>query len=244
MQKNMTPLIGIPAHPTISDYRGGKATIQTCGENYLNSVAAVGGTPLIVPIYDDPEALDRYTALCDGFLIPGGIDVNPICYGETPHPLLGQCRLDFDKYQLHFIERMRASGKPILAVCRGIQIINVAYGGTLYQDVSLHGPETMHHYQQDVTPGGASHRVTIEQDSILYRLYGGELWTNSFHHQSIKDLGAGLRITARAEDGIIEAVEATDHPYLHAVQWHPESFFVRKDNYMLAIFEDFIKQCR
>ena len=240
----MRPVIGISAHPTLHDYRGNKSTIQSCGENYLFSLEAVGAVPLILPIYDDPEALDRYVGLCDGYLIPGGIDVNPISYGETPHPLLETTRLDFDEYQLHLIERMRVSKKPVLAICRGIQIVNVAYGGTLYQDVSLHGEGTMRHSQVDITPGGISHHVSIEDDSILHRLYGSELWTNSYHHQSIKDLGAGLRITARADDGIIEAVEATDHPYLHAVQWHPESFFVRPDNYMLAIFEDFVKQCR
>ena len=240
----MRPVIGISAHPTLHDYRGNKSTIQSCGENYLFSLEAVGAVPLILPIYDDPEALDRYVGLCDGYLIPGGIDVNPISYGETPHPLLETTRLDFDEYQLHLIERMRVSKKPVLAICRGIQIVNVAYGGTLYQDVSLHGEGTMRHSQVDITPGGISHRVSIEDGSILHRLYGSELWTNSYHHQSIKDLGAGLRITARADDGIIEAVEATDHPYLHAVQWHPASFFVRPDNYMLAIFEDFVKQCR
>ena len=240
----MRPVIGISAHPTLHDYRGNKSTIQSCGENYLFSLEAVGAVPLILPIYDDPEALDRYVGLCAGFMIPGGIDVNPISYGETPHPLLETTRLDFDEYQLHLIERMRVSKKPVLAICRGIQIVNVAYGGTLYQDVSLHGEGTMRHSQVDITPGGISHRVSIEDGSILHRLYGSELWTNSYHHQSIKDLGAGLRITARADDGIIEAVEATDHPYLHAVQWHPESFFVRPDNYMLAIFEDFVKQCR
>ena len=240
----MRPVIGISAHPTLHDYRGNKSTIQSCGENYLFSLEAVGAVPLILPIYDDPEALDRYVGLCDGYLIPGGIDVNPISYGETPHPLLETTRLDFDEYQLHLIERMRVSKKPVLAICRGIQIVNVAYGGTLYQDVSLHGEGTMRHSQVDITPGGISHHVSIEDGSILHRLYGSELWTNSYHHQSIKDLGAGLRITARADDGIIEAVEATDHPYLHAVQWHPASFFVRPDNYMLAIFEDFVKQCR
>lgn len=240
----MKPLIGIHAHPTQTEYRGSKSTVNSCGENYLFSLEKAGAVPLILPIYDDPDALDRYTALCDGFLIPGGIDVNPIRYGETPHPLLGQCRMDYDDYQIHSIERMIASGKPILAICRGIQIVNVALGGTLWQDVSLHGPGTMHHYQQDVMPGGISHRVTIEDGSILHRLYGSELWTNSYHHQAVKDLGRGLRITARAEDGIIEAVEGTDHPYLHALQWHPESFFPRPDNYMLAIFEDFIRACR
>ena len=240
----MKPLIGIPAHPTQNPYRGSTATIHSCGENYLFSIEAAGGIPLILPIWDDPEALDRYTDMCAGFMIPGGIDVNPISYGETPHPLLETTRLDYDEYQLHLIKRMLRTEKPMLAICRGIQIMNVAFGGTLYQDVSLHGPGTMRHSQREIMPGGISHKVIIEEGSILQRLYGNELWTNSYHHQAIKDLGEGLRVTARAEDGIIEAVEAVDHPYMHAVQWHPESFFVRKDNYMLPIFEDFIKACK
>ena len=240
----MKPLIGIPAHPTQNPYRGSTATIHSCGENYLFSIEAAGGIPLILPIWDDPEALDRYTDMCAGFMIPGGIDVNPISYGETPHPLLETTRLDYDEYQLHLIKRMLRTEKPMLAICRGIQIMNVAFGGTLYQDVSLHGPGTMLHSQREIMPGGISHKVIIEEGSILQRLYGNELWTNSYHHQAIKDLGEGLRVTARAEDGIIEAVEAVDHPYMHAVQWHPESFFVRKDNYMLPIFEDFIKACK
>lgn len=240
----MKPIIGIMAHPTLNEYRGNKATIHSCGENYLFSVEAAGGIPLILPIFDDPEALDRYTAMCDAYIVPGGIDVNPISYGEQPHPLLETTRLDYDEYQLHLIKRMLRTEKPMLAICRGIQIMNVAFGGTLYQDVSLHGPGTMRHSQREIMPGGISHKVIIEEGSILQRLYGNELWTNSYHHQAIKDLGEGLRVTARAEDGIIEAVEAVDHPYMHAVQWHPESFFVRKDNYMLPIFEDFIKACK
>ena len=240
----MKPIIGIMAHPTLNEYRGNKATIHSCGENYLFSVEAAGGIPLILPIFDDPEALDRYTAMCDAYIVPGGIDVNPISYGEQPHPLLEATRLDYDEYQLHLIKRMLRTEKPMLAICRGIQIMNVAFGGMLYQDVSLHGPGTMRHSQREIMPGGISHKVIIEEGSILQRLYGNELWTNSYHHQAIKDLGEGLRVTARAEDGIIEAVEAVDHPYMHAVQWHPESFFVRKDNYMLPIFEDFIKACK
>ena len=84
----MKPIIGIMAHPTLNEYRGNKATIHSCGENYLFSVEAAGGIPLILPIYDEPEALDRYTDMCDAYIVPGGIDVNPISYGEAPHPLL------------------------------------------------------------------------------------------------------------------------------------------------------------
>lgn len=239
----MRPVIGITAHPTLNEYRGNKRTIQSCGENYLFSIEAAGGIPLILPIYDEPEALDRYCDICDAYLIPGGIDVNPISYGEAPHPLLEETRLDYDEYQLQLIPRMLSTGKPMLAICRGMQILNVAMGGTLYQDISLCGSGAMRHLQTDIMPGGVSHKVLIEKDSILHRLFGDEVLTNSFHHQAVKALGKGLRVTARAEDGIIEAAEGTDHPYLHALQWHPENFYLRRDNYMLPVFEDLIRAC-
>lgn len=239
----MKPLIGILAHPNTTEIRGKPSFIQSVGENYLHSLEEAGALPLILPIYDEPEALDRYVRLCDGFLIPGGLDVNPMFYGEDPSPLLGMCRQDYDLFELHLISLLREAKKPVLAICRGLQILNVAYGGTLYQDLSLF-PGAMEHLQQEDMPGGVSHKITIEEGSMLHRLFGVELWVNSFHHQAVKELGQGLKITARAYDGVVEALEATDMPYLHAVQWHPEIFWLRKDNTMLPLLKDFVEACQ
>ena len=235
----MKPVIGILAHPTL--WERNHSILHTCGENYLFSVEKAGGIPLVLPIYNDPESISRYAGMCDGYIIPGGIDVNPLTYGENPHALTGMSRQDYDQFEIDMIHAVMEKKKPILGICRGIQIINVAFGGTLYQDVSLHSKDTFRHQQAETMPGGVSHKVLIENPSILGSLYGSELYTNSYHHQAIKDLGSGLKITARAEDGIIEAVEAEDYPFLLAVQWHPEVFVKCENKVMLPIFEKLIE---
>lgn len=236
----MRPVIGIMTHPAKSERNGG--LIEFVGDHYLKSIEKAGGIPLVFPIFDDEEALERYVDMCDGFIVPGGIDVNPLSYGENPHPLLQKNSLVYDDYEIHLIREIFNTSKPVLGICRGIQIINVAMGGTLYQDVSLAGNDIIKHYQQEES-FYPSHRVAIEEDSILHNLFGDELYTNSFHHQSLKDVAVGLKVTARAEDGIIEAVEGTDGPFLLAVQWHPECFVERDDNVMLRIFETLVEAC-
>lgn len=235
----MKPVIGILAHPTV--WERNHSLLHTCGENYLNSVEKAGGIPLILPIYNDQESIEHYCDSCDGFIVPGGIDVNPISYGEPPHPLTMISRLDYDEYEIRMIHEIMKRKKPIFGICRGIQIINVALGGTLYQDVSLKEGNIFRHQQAESMPGGVSHKVLIEGPSILHDLYGDELFTNSFHHQAVKDAGKGLRVIAKAEDGIVEAVEADDYPWLLAVQWHPEVFIQCENNPMLAMFEKLIE---
>ena len=236
----MKPIIGILAHPTL--WERNHSIQHTCGENYLFSVEKAGGIPLVLPIYDTPESIDRYSGMCDGYIVPGGIDVNPLSYGENPHPLTGMSRLDYDEFEIDMIHAVMAKKKPILGICRGIQIINVAFGGTLWQDVSLKGEGVFRHQQSETMPGGVSHKVHIENPSILYSLYGEELYTNSFHHQAVKEPGKGLRVTARAEDGIIEALEADDYPFLLALQWHPEVFIKAEKNPMLVLFEKLVEE--
>ena len=236
----MRPVIGIMTHPAKSERSGG--LIEFVGDHYLKSIEKAGGIPLVLPIFDDEEALERYVDMCDGFIVPGGIDVNPLSYGENPHPLLESNSIVYDDYEIHLIREIFNTSKPVLGICRGIQIINVAMGGTLYQDVSLASDGIFRHYQKEESHH-PSHRVSIEEDSILHNLFGSELYTNSFHHQSLKDVAVGLKVTARAEDGIIEAVEGTDGPFLLALQWHPECFVTREDNVMLRIFEALVEAC-
>lgn len=235
----MKPVIGILAHPTV--WERNHSLLHTCGENYLCSAEKAGGIPLILPIYNDQESIEYYSELCDGFIVPGGIDVNPLSYGEPPHPLTQISRQDYDEYEIRMIHAIVKRQKPIFGICRGIQIINVAFKGTLYQDVSLKPGEIYKHQQAETMPGGVSHKVVIENPSILYDLYGSELYTNSFHHQAVKDVGEGLRVVARSEDGIIEAVQAENYPWLLAVQWHPEIFVKCENNVMLRMFEKLVE---
>lgn len=237
----MRPLIGVFAHaPRTLEF----FAAQTCPETYLIALENAGADPVILPVYDDEEAMKHYVDLCDGFVLPGGIDVNPLTYGEDPHPELQGNRLDFDECELRLIPLILASKKPLLGICRGCQILNVAFGGTLYQDIVSQHEGAQLHSQRELTPGAISHRIKVEDGSVLAELYGSEMRVNSFHHQAVKDLGKGLKVTARAYDGIIEAYEAPEYPFVLGVQWHPEQETNADRKAVLPIFKKFVDACR
>ena len=160
----------------------------------------------------------------DGLVLEGGSDVSPKSYGETP--LKPEWAGDFsrDQYETALIKEFRALRKPVLAICRGLQILNVALGGTLYQDIQTQIPDAMNHRNWDIYDQNF-HDIEIETDSYLARIYDGvkKVTVNSVHHQAIKDLAPGLKIDARAiPDGVIEAIHMPGEDYLVGVQWHPE----------------------
>ena len=237
----MRPLIGVFAHAPRENVT---FAVQTCPETYLMALQNAGTDPVILPVYDDEEALSRYVQLCDGFVLPGGIDVNPLTYGEDPHPRLQGNRLDFDECELRLIPLILASKKPLLGICRDCQILNVAFGGTLYQDIVSQHEGALGHSQTEIRLGAPCHRIKIEEGSVLAELYGSELLVNSFHHQAVKDLGKGLKVTARAYDGIIEAYEAPEYPFVLGVQWHPEQETNADRKAVLPIFRKFVDACR
>lgn len=237
----MRPLIGVLAHaPRTQELFAS----QTCPETYLLALQNAGADPILLPACAGEEAMRRYVDLCDGFVLPGGIDVNPLTYGEDPHPQLHGNRLDFDAYELRLIRFILESKKPLLGICRGAQILNVAFGGTLYQDIVSQHEGAQLHDQTELTPGAASHRIRVEEGSVLAELYGTQMRVNSFHHQAVKDPGEGLRVTARAYDGIIEAYEATAYPFVLGVQWHPEQEINADRKAVLPIFRKFVDACR
>ena len=153
-------------------------------------------------------------------------------------------RLDFDECELRLIPLILASKKPLLGICRGCQILNVAFGGTLYQDIVSQHEGALGHSQTEIRLGAPCHRIRIEEGSVLAELYGSEMLVNSFHHQAVKDLGKGLKVTARAYDGIIEAYEAPDYPFVLGVQWHPEQETNADRKAVLPIFRKFVDACR
>ncbi|MDO4267037.1 MAG: gamma-glutamyl-gamma-aminobutyrate hydrolase family protein [Eubacteriales bacterium] len=233
----MLPKIGITTMNTKNPNSG--ALLSTNGWTYTNAVSKGGGLPLLLPAVTDERQLDAMAEACDGFIFSGGVDVTPCCYGEMAHPLVGDTSLSLDRSQIGLMKRVIKARKPFLAICRGHQVLNVACGGTLYQDNSLHGENTARHMIRD-DRGDVSHQVSIVPDSALYGMFGGRIWVNSYHHQSIRVLGDGLKITATADDGIIEAVELTDYPYGLGIQWHPEALLVASDD-MLPLFTGLIK---
>ena len=200
----------------------GKA-LQYTEQKMAHAIWRGGGLPLQLLDLRERDALEQGIASCDGLLVQGGADVAPGSYGEEPlDPQWGGDAVR-DAHELAAVEVARALGKPVFGICRGHQVLNVALGGTLYQDINTQIPETLVHrdwHRYEVI----EHGVELERGSWIAEVYGGhELLTNTIHHQSIKDLGGPLEVVARAPDGVIEAVEyITAKDWLVGVQWHPE----------------------
>lgn len=189
---------------------------------YVTALENAGLVPLVVPPLTDPAAADRILAAVDGLLLTGGEDVAPEYFGEEPHPKLGTVSKARDATEIALISAARRLRMPLMAICRGIQVLNVESGGSLIQDIAAQRPDALEHNGSGPR-GAALHAVDIAEDSILGLATGaGRLDVNSLHHQAIDRLGDGLRVTARAPDGIIEGVESTDDWWVLAVQWHPE----------------------
>ena len=209
---------------------------------YGLSVERSGGVPLVLPYIESEEMIDAFIDLCDGFLFTGGADVEPPYYGEAKKDTCGETEPNRDKLEMAVLNRALEVGKPILGICRGLQIINVAMGGTLYQDIPTEFETELSHRQTE-EQNEPSHPIFIEDGTPLHSVVGkSEMIGNSFHHQAIKTLADGLAVSARASDGIIEAVYAPDKKYLRAYQWHPERLYRIEDN--KALFDDFINACK
>lgn len=233
----MLPKIGITTVLQTNPRNG--APITTVANTYIHAVSHTGGLPFLLPVLTEEETLELYVKEMDGFIFSGGIDISPSCYEENPHALLGETSQLLDRCQIPLMQKVIAARKPFLAICRGNQVLNVACGGTLYQDNSLHSGETFKHMQA-TDRGDASHLVYFEPDNTFHDLFGDTVMTNSYHHQSVKDLGKGLRICGRANDGIIEAIELEDYPCGLGIQWHPEMMFLVEDS-MRPLFEALTK---
>lgn len=235
----MRPLIGISTNFLTVD-RGKFVGMERIyvNKDYADAVMKAGGTPLLLSPVDHSESIRRYTEVCDGFILSGGGDINPLLYGESPDPRLEEVHSTLDHSQWLLTEAILKNGKPLLAICRGIQLLNVVLGGTLWQDLAQIDHPT-HLHSQIAPRTDKIHSVSLVKDSILGQLFGEKLTVNSFHHQCIKSLGQNLRIVAKAEDGIVEAVESTVHPFVVGIQWHPEMLLSGSDE-MLPLFQKFI----
>ena len=210
------PVIGIsaPLHPESRGYR-----ISHC---YADAVTEAGGIALMLPAVTAPEDVELLLQKLDGVLIPGGPDVDPLFYGEEPRQGLGLVIRSNDVFEMHLLKAARAAHKPILCVCRGVQVLNVTFGGTLIQDIPSQLPEALRHMQIPVDRADPTHSVDIVKDSYLYEAFGTEtVLTNSFHHQCINKVAPGFSVSAKARDGVIEAIELKEERIL-GVQWHPE----------------------
>ena len=207
---------------------------------YVDGVRQAGGLPIIFPFTEDEQEIDQLVCMCDGFLFTGGQDVSSELYQETPLEGLVTTCGKRDIMEGIVLEKALKADKPILGICRGIQFINVALGGTLYQDIPSQLPSKTEHHQH-VPSDIPVHDVTIIKDSPLHKcLKVDRLPVNSYHHQAVKKLAPGLEPMAISPDGLIEAAFMEGKTFLWAVQWHPELLF-RTDKNNRMIFDSFIK---
>jgi putative glutamine amidotransferase len=210
------------------------------GERYLEAVRAAGGMPVILaPVA--PEAVDSLLGRLDAVVLSGGPDLHPSAYGALPHPELGPTEPELDRFELELARAAVTRGLPVLGLCRGMQVLNVALGGTLHQH--LPDLEGGLNHRQDRASGEPTHRVTLARDSRLTKVIGRRyVEVNSFHHQGLHALGKGLAIAGHAPDGHIEAVEARGRRFTFGVQWHAECLVDRPEH--LALFRGLVRAAR
>jgi putative glutamine amidotransferase len=209
---------------------------------YAEAIEASGGVPVYIPLIPDREYLSSLAGKLDGLLLSGSnSDLDPVFYGEEPHPKLGTVTPERDNTDLTLLEIAEERNLPLLAICFGMQSLNVSRGGTLFQDIESQYTDAIKH-QQGQTPDRPSHHIWIESNSLLARLSGSDkARVNSSHHQAIKQVGRDLRVIARAHDGVIEAViDPRPDRFVLGVQWHPEVGWER-DDFSKAIFRRFIE---
>lgn len=204
-----------------------------------------GGIPILLPALENTAQIDRLVEMVDGLLLPGGYDLDPITFGEEPLPGLGTVDPVRDELELAAAKKAMECGIPVLGICRGLQLLNVAAGGSLYQDLPSQVKGSLLQHQQTAPRWFPSHEVTITSGSTLGRLFGGveHLRVNSSHHQAIKDVAPDFVVTARAKDGIVEAVESRIHSFAVGVQWHPEVMWETAPE-QAVIFQGFIEAAR
>lgn len=238
----MTTIIGIAGNQIIQsvDVFNGNHVSYT-PQGFVTAVQKAGGLPIILPIGEEQAAAD-YISKIDKLLLAGGQDISPDLFGEDPHPKLEETNRSRDLFELVLIKEAIKQNKPIFAVCRGMQLLNIALGGTLYQDLSLYSDWKVKHGQQPTQPQFATHDIQIEKNSILYPLLGERYRVNSYHHQALNTVASSLKITARSSDGIAEAIESENPKQrILGVQWHPElRFDVEAKEFKL--FDYFVNQ--
>lgn len=205
-------------------------TLQYLEESMAHSVMRQGGVVLMIPTVERSMQLSRwqvaiedYVSILDGLILQGGADIDPTIYGEEPGSLLGPTDAVRDHFELELLRAFAAADKPVLGVCRGMQLINVVYGGSLYQDLETAGVAKYPHRAADLYDAH-THDIELLEGSWFQSVYedASHARVNSIHHQAVKQLGEGLVVEARASDGVVEAIRHPQRRFMVGVQWHPE----------------------
>lgn len=228
------PIIGVPK-------LGDSLLRQYFQYKYSRCLRKAGATVQILTPDARPEAVESALKRCSGFLFPGGPDIQPQLYGQLAEPGCGLPNPVRDAFELALIQGALAAGKPLFCICRGMQLLNVTLGGTLIQDIKA---RQEYNHQDFWNRTSATHPVEIDQDSLLYRIFGADVATvNSMHHQAVDEVGEGLWIAADSPEGFPEALELDGYPFCLALQWHPE-FMASQVPVQQALFQAFVDACR
>jgi putative glutamine amidotransferase len=216
-------------------------------ERYGRVLERAGAVPVYLPYPAEAATVERHLAGCDGFMATGGEDVDPEEYGQAPRPELGPVDRARDRFELALLRRAVERDRPLLAICRGLQALNVALGGTLYQDLRTEVPGALCHEPNPLWDASGRlapcvHDVMVEPETLLAGTAGrARLTVNSYHHQAVREPGAGVRVAARSPDGVIEAIELPAQRFALGVQWHVE--LLDGDAVAEAILERFVEAC-
>ena len=214
-------------------------TTVEVGMTYVKSVRKAGGIPFIIPITTNEKEIDEYLDRIDGLLMTGGEDVGALLFGEEPSRFLGEVVPDRDIYDLTLIRKAVKRGIPVFGICRGSQCLNIAMGGDMIQDIPSEVPDAIQH-RQNAPRSYGSHTINIVKGSLVAKLLGTEkIAVNSFHHQACGNVAPGYKVTAKAPDGIIEAIESADGKSF-GVQFHPEGFVYSGNNTFLPLFKHLV----
>lgn len=247
--KNKVPIIAITGMRVFNDSDESFFSADQTQIHYIEAIEKAGGIPISLPVLKNfnKESIRRQVEVIDGLLIQGGLDVDPSLYHEDKKPLIGDTNLLTDNFIIEAIKQAKERKIPILGICRGFQILNVAFGGTLHQDLSYAGLDTDFHRQSiDTMDTDYKHTINVEENSLLSKMFPNNktLYVNSFHHQAINKLAEGFVVDAKAEDGIIESFHLeSDEQWIFGVQFHPEQY-MRRNNDFLPIFSELINQAK
>ncbi len=233
------PVIGITGS---FSKKSGPRGMFTVGGDYVKSVWMAGGTPMVLSVTTDDEMIASYIDSIDGYLCPGGGDIAPHLYGEDPVRGMSYFNMDQDYFEMEMIRGCVKAGKPVFGICRGMQVANVAFGGKMIQDIPSQYKTVQAHGGSMDARDEPFHSVMLEEGSLMKEIFGKDkIMTNTFHHQAVKDVPEMFTITARAADGIPEAMECREKKIL-AVQFHPENMAQRFDEFV-GLFKWLIDSC-